>query len=131
MKKINAILSAALLLGAGCASPTTTQPTASPDATTPSVGADVSATLTASMDAGNFFFSPNTVTANAGQKVSITFKNVNGTHTFAIDQLGIEQNVSAGGVVTFTAPNKPGRYPFYCSIGSHRAMGMEGTLIVE
>ena len=33
--------------------------------------------------------------------------------------------------VVFTAPAKPGRYPFVCTFAGHFQMGMKGTLIVK
>ncbi len=35
------------------------------------------------------------------------------------------------GEVTFTAPTKPGKYPFLCSFPAHFAAGMRGVLIVQ
>ena len=33
--------------------------------------------------------------------------------------------------VVFTAPAKPGRYPFICTFAGHYQMGMKGTLVVK
>lgn len=33
--------------------------------------------------------------------------------------------------VFFTAPSKPGRYPFVCTFAGHYQLGMKGTLIVK
>ena len=33
--------------------------------------------------------------------------------------------------VTFTAPTKPGKYPFLCSFPAHFAAGMRGVLVVQ
>jgi len=33
--------------------------------------------------------------------------------------------------VTFTAPDTPGRYPFFCSFPGHFAHGMRGVLVVK
>jgi azurin len=33
--------------------------------------------------------------------------------------------------VVFTAPSKPGRYPFVCTFAGHFQAGMQGTLIVN
>lgn len=35
------------------------------------------------------------------------------------------------GDVTFTAPGKPGKYPFLCSFPAHFAAGMRGVLVVQ
>ena len=87
--------------------------------------------LSVSMESGNFFFSPSTITAESGQEVVITIEQNAGTHTFVIDEIGYKSSVSTGDVLTFTAPTEPGSYSYYCDVGSHRALGMEGTLIVE
>lgn len=138
--------------GAGCASqtPTTSETTATvddirvesegevtitpivPDAEEeeedPIVAVDVA--LSVNMAAKNFSFTPSTITAQTGQQVNVTFTN-EGVHTFAIDELGLDKKVNAGGTISFTAPSTPGNYRFYCSVGSHAALGMEGTLIVQ
>lgn len=83
------------------------------------------------MKAGDFFFDPKSISVKAGETVTITFTNSTGHHDFSIDELGLRQPISAGGSVTITAPSTPGRYAYYCSIGAHRTLGMEGTLVVE
>lgn len=83
------------------------------------------------MEAGNFFFSPNTITATPGQAVSVTFSKNSGIHTFVIDEIGAKFSIAEGETFIFTAPSEPGEYAFYCDIGSHRSFGMEGTLIVK
>ncbi|MCH8049423.1 cupredoxin domain-containing protein [Patescibacteria group bacterium] len=80
---------------------------------------------------GSFFFSPSTITVKAGQEVQVTFVSHSGTHNFDIDEINLHETISQGKVITFTAPSTPGNYAFYCSVGSHRAFGMVGTLIVE
>jgi plastocyanin len=92
---------------------------------------DVSVVLDVSVEAGNFFFKPNIVEAKAGQKVNVTFSKNAGFHTFVIDEIKTKATINEKGTITFTAPTKPGSYKFYCDIGSHRANGMEGTLIVK
>ena len=91
----------------------------------------VSVALAMSMDAGNFFFTPSTITAAAGQTVNVTIDTNEGFHTLVIDEIDFKASVKAGETITFTAPATPGSYEFYCDVGSHRAMGMKGTLIVE
>ena len=84
-----------------------------------------------SMDSGNFFFSPSSLSVEAGQEVSITFASNSGTHTFVIDEIGLNESVAAGKTITFTAPSQPGTYEYYCDVGSHQQLGMEGTLTVQ
>jgi plastocyanin len=87
--------------------------------------------ITISMTTGNFFFNPSTITAAPGDRVLIEFASNSGTHDFVIDELNVDYDIEEGGNYIFTVPDEPGTYSYYCSIGSHRAMGMEGTLIIE
>ncbi len=80
----------------------------------------------------NFSFSPTALTVKKGDQVKIIFKNVGGTHDFVIDEFSVATKRISGGAedsVTFTA-DKTGTFEYYCSVGSHRAMGMKGQLIV-
>ncbi len=83
------------------------------------------------MEATNFSFSPKNIEVNAGEKVQIMFTKNVGFHTFVIDEISLKHAVKQGEALSFTAPKEPGTYPFYCDIGSHRAQGMEGTLVVK
>jgi len=79
------------------------------------------------------YFEPNEIKVKAGEKVSITFKNIEGVHDFVIDEFDIKTNrinVGENETIEFV-PQNPGTYEFYCSVGNHRAMGMKGNLIVE
>ncbi len=80
----------------------------------------------------NFSFAPNTLTVKKGDQVKITFKNADGFHDFRIDEFNVASKRIRGGdsdTVEFTA-DKVGSFEYYCSVGSHRAMGMKGTLTV-
>jgi len=83
-----------------------------------------------SLAAGNFSFTPNVIAATPGQTVRVTMSDVSGFHTLVIDGV-VKQSITTGSVVTFVAPTAPGSYPIYCDVGSHRANGMEGTLVVK
>ena len=81
----------------------------------------------------NFAFAPSTMSVNKGDKVRITFKNIEGNHDLKIDELGVNTGIIKAGeqkVVEFVA-TKSGSFEYYCSVGSHRAMGMKGTLTVK
>jgi plastocyanin len=81
----------------------------------------------------NFKFLPATINVNKGDTVKITFKNSDGFHDFKIDELNVAtEKIKAGAeqTVTFVA-DKAGSFEYYCSVGTHRAMGMKGTLIVK
>jgi plastocyanin len=87
--------------------------------------------LSITMESGNFFFKPDSMNAAPGQVIEITFSKNSGVHTFVIDEMGVRETVSEGGTISFTAPDEMGSYAFYCDIGNHRAMGMEGVLTVQ
>jgi len=85
------------------------------------------------VEGGNFSFSPNEIRVKAGEPVTIKLNSADLMHNFVVDELNVRTEVvKAGtfGVITFT-PTEPGEYEFYCGVGSHRANGMVGTLIVE
>jgi len=83
------------------------------------------------MEVGDAFFKPNIIEAKPGDSIQITFSKVTGTHVFNIDETDSHYKITQGTNITVIAPQKPGSYKFYCSIGDHRAKGMEGTLIVK
>ncbi|MBI4713637.1 cupredoxin domain-containing protein [Candidatus Uhrbacteria bacterium] len=89
--------------------------------------ADVNVELKSS----NFTFEPKIINAAVGQKIEITFEENSGFHTFVIDELDLKFAIKEGEKLKFSAPNTPGTYAFYCDVGSHRANGMEGTLVVK
>lgn len=86
---------------------------------------------TINMKTGNFFYDPASITVKAGEEVKLVFETNSGMHDFVIDEIDFKAQVKQGESATFTAPTEPGTYAYYCSVGSHRAMGMEGVLIVE
>ena len=101
---------------------------ACPEAKTP-----VSAVKEFVVSGKNFSFSPSTITVNKGDRVKIIFENSAGFHDFKIDEYGVatkQTNAPTTEVLEFTA-DKAGSFEYYCSVGSHKAMGMKVTLIVE
>lgn len=83
------------------------------------------------LDSGNFYFKPDTITAAPGQPIEITVDKNAGFHTFVIDGISLKEIVKQDGVISFIAPTQPGSYEFYCDVGSHKAMGMKGALVVK
>lgn len=81
----------------------------------------------------NFSFNPNKLSVKKGDRVKITFKNSDGFHDFVIDEFGAatkQTKAPTTEVLEFIA-DKVGTFEYYCSVGSHRSMGMVGTLTVE
>lgn len=112
-------------------------PEETPEATTPEDRISPPALLEVkeiTVVGAEMFFSPSTVTVQAGQQVKINFQNEGSTiHNLIIEGLGISTKTIGDGqidVIEFTAPTS-GTYAIFCSVPGHRAAGMEGSLIVE
>lgn len=90
-------------------------------------------TETISIEAGNFYFKPDTITATPGiATIALTAKN--GIHDLVFDGAYPGFTLEAdggGGKQSKKIDLKAGKYTFYCSITGHRAAGMEGTLTVK
>ena len=81
----------------------------------------------------NFSFAPSTIKVEKGTRVKITFQNSAGFHDFVVEGYSVatkQPQSPATEVLEFTA-DKMGTFEYYCSVGTHRAMGMKGMLIVE
>ena len=125
------------MLGMAPAAPTETAssqvpaPTSGSEATTASPEASSSGMV---VTGSEFAFSPSTLTAKAGEPVTITFKNGGKyPHNFTIKELNVASKTIGGGqsdTVTFT-PTKAGTYTYYCGVDGHADKGMKGTLTVQ
>lgn len=81
-----------------------------------------------------YLYTPSSISVKKGEKVRIVFTNDgNLPHNLVIDDLGVTTATIVPGksdTIEFTAENT-GTFTFYCSIGTHRAQGMEGTVEVK
>ena len=81
----------------------------------------------------SFSFSPSTIMVNKGDRVRVTFKNEGGQHDWVIDEFNARTNILSSEqsqTIEFVA-DKAGSFEYYCSVGTHRQMGMKGTLVVK
>lgn len=81
----------------------------------------------------NFAFAPSTMKVNKGDTVRIVFQNSGGNHDWVIDEFNARTKMIGSGqteTIEFVA-DQSGTFEYYCSVGTHRQMGMKGTLIVE
>lgn len=81
----------------------------------------------------NFKFSQEEIRVNEGDTVKINFSSTGGFHDWVVDEFSAKTEQVNPGTPTsveFVA-SKKGEYEYYCSVGSHRKMGMIGKLIVE
>lgn len=116
-------------------SPTTTRE--SPATVVPKTGTtqETGATVRQiTVEGDEYSFSPKSISVTAGERISLTFKNMgNLPHNFTIDGLGVATKTVGGGqtdTVEFTAQTS-GTFTFYCSVGGHKQLGMEGDLEVQ
>lgn len=96
----------------------------------PAAGSEIK---TFSITGKNFSFSQSEIQVKKGDKIRINFSSTSGFHDWAIDEFNAKtQQVSTGqsDAVEFVA-DKAGTFEYYCSVGTHRQMGMKGKLIVE
>lgn len=80
-----------------------------------------------------FKFDVKEIKIKKGDRVKITFKNAEGFHDWVIDEFNTRTKQLQAGqqeTVEFIA-DKTGQFQYYCSVGTHRQMGMWGTLTVE
>ena len=101
-------------------------------------GAGGGVSLTVEM--GDLYFKPNTLTVKPGQTLQITLDNRGSLeHNFVLydadgktvlfekDAVQPGQKVN----VSLKAPEKPGTYQYVCTVPGHKEGGMVGTLTVQ
>lgn len=85
------------------------------------------------VDSFSYGYSLEEIRVKEGDTVTINLTNSGGFHDWVVDEFdAATAKIKEGETtsVTFVA-SKKGTYEYYCSVGSHRAQGMIGTLIVE
>lgn len=85
------------------------------------------------IDSFGFGYSESEIRVKKGDTVTINLTNSDGFHDWVVDEFdAATPKIRAGETssVTFVA-DKVGTFEYYCSVGSHRAQGMVGNLIVE
>ncbi len=83
--------------------------------------------------AKNFRFEPSEIRVKKGESVRITVKSAEGVHNLFIAGYDLRSDVksmSESATVSLTA-DKTGTFDMWCEVGSHKALGMTGKLIVE
>lgn len=80
-----------------------------------------------------FTYGEDEVLLEQDSTVTIRVKNVSGTHDFVIDELDIDTGlIPEGEFVDVVIPtDQVGEFTYYCSVGNHRAQGMEGTIVIQ
>ena len=123
--------------GGGYGSQTPAKTTATTDAAAAPAASSGGRLAIKAVESNGLAFDPKTLKANAGS-VTITMDNPSADsqpHAVSVEGPG---GVDASGEIAqpgstseVTLKLKPGKYTFFCPVGSHRAAGMEGTLTVQ
>lgn len=96
-------------------------------------GLEITGVKTIEVEAGSFYFKPATITVNEGDRVKIVLKSVDMMHNFELDEFNVDGEITkaaSSSTVEFIA-SKAGIFEYYCGVGSHRAQGQVGKLIVK
>jgi plastocyanin len=115
------------------AAPTSSAEASPTDAAAPgSADAPESQTLTATE--GEMFIEVSEDALSAGSYTIEVVNEGSATHDLVIERDGSDvagtDTIDPGSSTTLTVDLEPGEYVFYCSVGNHRAMGMEVTVTV-
>ena len=107
---------------------------ASPVAQPPAESGASAAPSTIDVEMVDIAFEPTEIRVPANTEITVNLTNSGvGSHTFTIDDLGVDSGQYAGGqsgTLTFNS-GAPGSYEFVCTVPGHKEAGMVGTLIVE
>lgn len=122
-----ALVAASMLALSGCGSDTETDATADGDAPAP-VGTEVTAVGTEfAFELSQDSFSPGDYTFTLDNQGSMS-------HDLVIEGPGVDQAATSitgpGDTDSVSVTLEPGTYEIWCSVGSHRAQGMEVTIEV-
>ena len=133
MRSIPTLLAVLALVLAGCGSDNKNAGSGSGStSSSSSSGGGEQLALAAPAD-GSIKFDKTSLEAKAG-KVTINFDNPSSTpHAVEVEGNGVEEETDTvtNSKASVTVDLKPGKYEFYCPVGSHRQQGMEGTLTVQ
>lgn len=96
-------------------------------------GSSTPKTVTIDLSAEDFAYSKSEIRVSKGDTVKINLTSLSGTHNFTIDELNVRSsNVTEGNSAEVEFPvTEDGSFTYYCSVDSHRDLGLRGTLIVE
>jgi plastocyanin len=120
------LIALSVLAGCGSSSKSATPPPANSSVTaSDSAGGSSTAAAAPMIHIDKFKYSVPASVA-PGEKVSVM--NMDGeAHTVTSDSGAFDDMATAGTITTFTAPSKPGSYPFHCTFHSN----MHGVLVVK
>lgn len=96
--------------------------------------ADAAEAQTVTATEGEMFIELSEDSFSAGTYTIEVTNDGSGTHDFVVERDGNDvagtDSIGPGSSASLTVDLEPGEYVFYCSVGNHRAMGMEVTVTV-
>ena len=114
--------------GSGGTSAAATSPGDSAAPTSAAEGETITATE------GEMFIELSEDSISAGTYTIEVTNDGSGTHDFVVERDGNDvagtDSIGPGSSASLTVDLEPGEYVFYCSVGNHRAMGMEVAVTV-
>ena len=128
----------AVLLTSGCMDSTQEAPVDNmdvPEETGEETQASVDRTITISGGPG-VTYNTSEVDVEAGETVRFVYTHEGGRHDLVLEEngqrvAGTEVLTTEGATDSFTYTfEEGGSYQFYCSVGTHRAQGMEGDIVL-
>ena len=102
------------------------------EATFTSADTPAGETPKASVALRNYRFEPRRFELKVGESIELTLTSVDDLHTFTVKELDIDWGVPSKETQTqqFTF-TEPGEFKLVCTIPTHEALGMTGTIIVQ
>ncbi|MGE5295837.1 MAG: plastocyanin/azurin family copper-binding protein [Solirubrobacterales bacterium] len=101
------------------------------------VAADPGQKVNVEMQASNFAFNPNVITAQKGDTLVLNVKNTSGEkHNITVKnpsgEVIADKDMLRDQTITVEVPLPvAGVYPFYCDVGPHATLGMKGRIEVK
>ena len=127
----------AVLITSGCMDSTQEEPVDDMDMPEESGGSEVSADRTVTISGGpGIEYNTSEVNVEAGETVRFIYTHEGGRHDLVLEEngqrvAGTEVLTTEGATGSFTYTfEEGGNYQFYCSVGTHRAQGMEGNIVL-
>ena len=143
MKKFALFALCLVLLGAGCANQEKNQEVEEDVSTIETVeieldslsgqelsieiiGEDTLSVKSVDMAITDKAFDPASIAVEAGQRVEVSFGEVEEGYSFVIDEIELNEIIESNSMISFYAPDSGGEYKFYSEKG-----GLEGILHVK
>jgi plastocyanin len=85
------------------------------------------------VEARSYAFSPAEIHLRPGETANVVLAPTDILHDFTVVGAAMHVVAEAGKTATggLTAPDRPGRYAFVCTVPGHREAGMTGVLVID